>query len=487
MRLPSSSQITIRELLTLAIYDRSRIALGALIPFVFGLAASFNASSWYESSASLLVLRGNEYLAKSPSNAAVTDLGLEPKQILSAEAELVDNRNLLLQVLAQDTAHKIYPSMAGADQDRVLARLQSDLKIEAVFTAGVLRLTLRNPDPEVASATLQKIIALYLESRNATVGDQKTASMSEQADQMAAKLKDAESRLNQFSVDNGISDMKDQRSHLLKLRSDLLTDQGAAQAMIVSRETELNTTMKQLQSIPLTLESSSSYGRIRELENAKASLLTLELRRKDLISRLSENSEEVANVDLQISTVKSFLATEPELVHDSNRQARNPAYDMAERHATSLDAEIKGLEANNAQATKDVATVNRQLSTLDGVAQDYDRLAEAQRTAEEPLLAYLPKLEELKINEELSRRLASNVRLIEAATLPTERRSNSMLYLGTGIFLGVVGGLAATFGRTSLRQVCVLPTEMEEWLNMQSLLVIGYKEPEASYMNRRPR
>jgi uncharacterized protein involved in exopolysaccharide biosynthesis len=479
MRLSNSSQITIRELLTLVIYDRMRIALGALIPFSIGLAAALAASSWYESTASLLVMHGSEYLAKSPINASMTDLGLEPKQILSAEAELVDNRNLLIQVLNKVGVGKIYPDLENAEQDRVVERLSGDLKIEPVFSAGVLRLTLRNPDPVIASATLDKIIDLYLESRNAAVGDQKTASMTQEADQMAAKLKDAESTLNQFSVDNGIADMPSQRTHLLKLRSDLTASQGAVDSLIASRRTELQTTMNQLTSIPLTQHRSSTNGRIRELENAKASLLTLELRRKDLVSRLSDNSEEVANVDLQISTVKSFLATEPELVHDSSHDVRNPAYDLAERHVASLNAEIKGLEANTAQATKDIGAVNAQLSALDGVAQNYDRLAEAAHTAEEPLLAYLPKLEELKINEELSRRLSSNVRVIQNATLPTQRESNSGIFLGLGIFAGVIGGLAATFGRTSLRQVCVLPSEMEEWLSLHSLLVVGHKEPEA--------
>jgi uncharacterized protein involved in exopolysaccharide biosynthesis len=479
MRLSNSSQITIRELLTLVIYDRARIALGALIPFSVGLAAALAASSWYESTASLLILHGSEYLAKSPINASMTDLGLEPKQILSAEAELVDNRNLLIQVLNTVGVDKIYPGLENAEQDRVVERLSDDLKIEPVFSAGVLRLTLRNPDPVVASATLDRIIDLYLESRNAAVGDQKTASMTQEADQMAAKLRDAESTLNQFSVDNGIADMQGQRSHLLKLRSDLTANQGAVDSLIASRQTELRTTMDQLKSIPLTKHQSSSSGRVRELENAKASLLTLELRRKDLVSRLSETSEEVANVDLQISTVKSFLATEPELVHDSSHDVRNPAYDLAERHVASLDAEIKGLEANTAQATKDIAAVNAQLSALDGMAQNYDRLAEAAHTAEEPLLAYLPKLEELKVNEELSRRLSSNVRVIQNATLPTQRESNSGIFLGLGIFAGVVGGLAATFGRTSLRQVCVLPSEMEGWLGLNSLLVIGHKQPEA--------
>jgi uncharacterized protein involved in exopolysaccharide biosynthesis len=478
MRLPTSSQITIRELLTLAIYDRWRIVVGSLIPFSVGLAAALAAPSWYESSASLLVLHGSEYLARSPDNATVTDLGLEPKQILSAEAELVDNCNLLIQVLNKVGVGKIYPGLEDAEQDRVVEKLSTDLKIEPIFTAGVLRLTLRNPDPDAASATLEKIIELYLDGRNAAVGDQKTASMSDEADRMAAKLRAAESTLNQFSVDNDISDMQGQRSQLLKLRSDLTANAGAVISMIASRRTELRTVMNQLKSIPLTIHQSNSSGRVRELENAKASLLTLELRRRDLVTRLSEDSEEVANVDLQISTVKSFLATEPELVHDSSHDARNPAYDAAERHVASLDAEIKGLEANAAQAAKDIASVNTQLSTLDGVAQDYDRLSEAEHTAEEPLLAYLPKLEELKINEELSRRLSSNVRVIQNATLPTRRRSNSTIYLALGIFAGVLGGLTATFGRTSLRQVCVLPSEMEEWLGLQSLVVVRYKEPE---------
>jgi uncharacterized protein involved in exopolysaccharide biosynthesis len=478
MRLPNSSQITIRELLTLAIYDRARIALGALIPFSVGLAAALATSSWYESTASLLVLHGSEYLAKSSSSATVTDLGLEPKQILSAEAELVDNRNLLIQVLGKIGVGTVYPGLDDGDQDRAVERLSTDLRIDPVFTAGVLRLTLRNPDAQVASRTLDTIIELYQASRNAAVGDQKTTSMTQQAEQMAAKLRDAEGALNQFSVDNGISDMPNQRAHLLKLRSDLATDRGVVESNIASRRTELRTTLAQLKSIPLSIRQSSSSGRVRELENAKASLLTLELRRKDLVSRLSENSEDVANVDLQISTVKSFLATEPALIHDSNRDVRNPAYDAAERHIASLNADIKGLEANSAQTAKDIASVDAQLSTLDGLAQQYDRLSEAERTAEEPLLAYLPKLEELKINEELSRRLSSNVRVIENATLPTRRQSNADIYLALGIFAGVVGGLAATFGRTSLRQVCVLPSEMEEWLGLQSLLVVGYREPE---------
>jgi uncharacterized protein involved in exopolysaccharide biosynthesis len=476
MRLPNRNRITLRDLLTMAFYDRKHIAVGAAFPFLLGLLAALLATPWYESDASLLVLNGNDYFAKSSVNATVTSLGLQPKQILSAEAELIDNRNLMLDVLKQVGPARIYPGANPQDTERQLERLRADLQIEPVFSAGVLRLSLRNRDPGLAAETLARIVADYIEKRDQAVGDRKTASMAEQADQMSAKLKEAETALNRFSVEQGIYDMKGQRDQLLRMRSELSAQQAAVQALIASRRSEAAANMAQLRSIPPSLQASNSNGRVRELENAKASLLTLELRRKDLVTRLSEDSEEVKNVDLQISTVRSFLSTEPALIHDTSRETRNPAYDLAQRRLATLDAEIQGLEVNAAQATKDIAAITDRLSALDSQAPTYDRLAEAEHTAEETMLTYLPKLEELKINEELAQRLSSDVRIIQAATLPTIRHSNSRLYLFFGFLGAPIGGLAAAFFRTSLRQVCVVPSEMEQWLNLQPVLVISHKD-----------
>jgi uncharacterized protein involved in exopolysaccharide biosynthesis len=300
--------------------------------------------------------------------------------------------------------------------------------------------------------------------------------MTEQADQMALKLREAENAFHQFRIDNGISDLAPQRDYLLRLRSDLLAAQREAEASLQSGRAELDAANVQLKAIPATLRALDTSGRLRELENAKASLLTLELRRKDLVSRMSENSLEVTNLDLQISTVRSFIESEPALIHDSTHDTRNPAYDEALRRVASLGATIKGLDAKDAVAAKDIAAVSDRLASLDGLTPSFDRLAEAERSTEESLLAYLPKVEELKIDDELTHRESSNVRIIENATTPTRRRGNGGLFVAIGLFAGLIGGLAATFGKTSLRQVSILPGEMENWVKLPMLLAVDYRE-----------
>jgi len=470
------NRLTVRDLVTLALHDRISIAVGVAIPLILGLLAGLTSPSWYESSASLLVLRGSEYFAKSPVNAAPNGPGLDPDQVVSAEAELIDNRNLLLQVIDQLGPDKIYPSLSAGDQDKALERLRSDLKVEPVFAAGALHLSLRSRDPRTAAATLQKIIDTYLESRIGTVGNKMIVPMTEQADKMALKLREAENAFHQFRTDNGISDLAGQRDHLLRLRSDLLVGQREAEAGVLSSRAELDTANAQLKTIPSTLRAMDTNGRQRELENAKASLLTLELRRKDLVSRMSESNQEVANLDLQISTVQSFIASEPALIHDSTHDTHNPAYDEAQRHVAALAANISGLQARAGVASKDVAAVTERLSNLDSLTPTFDRLTEAEHTAEESLLAYLPKVDELKIDDELSQRQSSNVRIIENATMPTRRHGNGGLYLVLGLFGSLVGGLAATFGRTSMRQVSILPSEMARWIDLPPLLVVDYRQ-----------
>jgi uncharacterized protein involved in exopolysaccharide biosynthesis len=304
--------------------------------------------------------------------------------------------------------------------------------------------------------------------------------MTEQADKMALKLREAENALHQFDVDHDISDIVAQRDHLLRLRSDLAANQRDAEAQAAADRAELDAANAQVKSIPATMRALDSNGHLRELENAKASLLTLELRRKDLVSRMSETSEDVANLDLQIATVNSFIASEPSRIHASSHDTRNPAYDEAVRRIATLSAGIKGLEARAAAAAKSMVSVNERLTNLDTLGPTYERLAEAEHTTEDFLLAYLPKVAELKLDDELTHRQSSNVRIIENATMPTRRHDQGGIYLGVGIFLGLIGGLGATFVRASVRQVCILPNEMERWTRLPALLVVDYHMAEGA-------
>lgn len=475
----SRSRLTLRELVTLVLYDRQYIVAGFAIPLFVGLFAALTASGWYESTARLLVLPGPTYLAKSPLTADPNGPGLLPTQILTAEAELIDNRKLLLDVVDSLGPSAIYGDLGPGDREAALLRLQADLSVEPIFAAGVIRLALRNREAKSANVTLDRIIKTYQDSRLATVADRTIEPMEAQEKQLEERLRQAEDALHQFSVGHGLSDFEAEREHLLRMRLDLLANQREAEALVQARKAELDTARAQFASVPSAVQGPDSKGRVRDLEDAKASLLTLELRRKDLASRISEDSEDVRNIDLQIATVKGFVESEPARVQDSKRQARNPAYDEGQRRVASLEADVDGLQARAATAAENVARTTARLTELEGYGPTYARLQEAEKTAEQAFMEFRPKIDEARIRDEASRLLPSNVRVIEEATMPTRPHRRSRLYLMLGLFAGLVGAASATLVRFSMRQYCLMPHEMEQWTRLPALLVVNRTEARA--------
>ena len=445
------------------------------IPLAVALTFAVVTRPQFESAARFLVLPSRDYSTRSMLGAALSTIALDSSQIVSAEVELMGNRSLLLAVLESEGVAAIYPDLGPADRDAAILRLQHDLLIEPVFAASVIRLRFRNPDPARAAETLGNLIRTYFERRPAILRDDASSAVAKQGDDMAARLEDAENRLQTFATTNGIADLADQQERLLRREADLQDNEHEARAIATARSAELAAVMAQLAATPRDVRAASSDSRSRDLESAKSSLLTLELRRRDLVSRTADSSRDVANVDLQIATIRSFIAAEPPRQQSAVREARNPAIGELERRNASLAADLAGNQARIATVTQQLATIGAQRAELNAISAEYERLAGVERNVMETYRQYVPRAEEARIDEMLARGRPPNVRVIENPTPPEVVRGVRTMIIVAGILGSVIAALAVTFIRSSLRQTFVVPAEAERSLPWPLLMTVDQR------------
>ena len=472
--------VSLGELLALALYDRVAVTIGVVVPLGLAVAAYLLSATQYDSTARLLMLPSSDYAAVSPLGNDPSVTGLDTAQIVSTEVELITNRSLLLALIDRLGMPAIYPDLGAGDIDLAVLRLQRDLVAEPVFAASVVRLRFRHRDPQRSVAVLEALLKLYLEQRARVLREDASGPVAQQENGLEARLREADAALYRFGVEHGIADLAEQRSRLLRLQSDLQDDLREQGAIAAAREAELVSLRAQRLTTPPVVAVAVSSGQIHDVENAKSALLTLQLRRRDLVNRLPAGDPLIADNDRLIGTVTRFIAAEPPRPQDTQRDGRNPLLGDIDRRIAEGAAELAGAQARVATASAQLAGLGGQLGTLAGLAPDYERLVGLQKATAESFTAFVPRAEEVRIADLVARARPSSVRLIDSPSPPAPVLGGWRLFALLGLTGSVVAGLAATFLRSSLRQTYVLPVEAQRDLGWPLLLTVNQVEPFAA-------
>lgn len=187
----------------------------------------------------------------------------------------------------------------------------------------------------------------------------------------------------------------------------------------------------------------------------KSTLLSLELRRSELLSKFEPTYPLVVEIEKEIRETRATIAGEKDAPVRDETTDQNPTYEWVKSELAKAQTELSGLKA---QAVANQAALARyregarflQQATI--VQQDLLRTA---KTEEDNYLLYLRKQEEARINDALDERGILNVAIADPPTIPA-LPTHSFLYSGLlCVFLAVVGSVglavAADFFDPSFR------------------------------------
>ena len=455
---------------TLFRHWKSMLIVGVLI-----VAATIVGGLWtpaYESQMKILVeSRRSDAVVSSSS---VLPVQFNPNGVseedMNSEVELLKGDDLLRKVvLTTGLAGKRADGARPADEKIAAAarQLGRDLHMEAIRKSHVISVRYRSRDQKLAAAVLTALSSAYIEkhtevhrpSGEFTFFDEETV-------RFRQSLQQAQERLAAFSVDHHVVSAQAERDTALQQASDFDSKAQEAQALaaetqsrIVTLQGELGYAQPRITTAIRTSENPQLMGQL------KSTLLNLQLKRTELLTKYDPSYPLVQEVDHQVAETAAAIAGEERKPVRDETTDQNPGYQLIKDELAKAQAELSGYRAR-ASATRGIAVDYRkaaQVRDQDNTIQQNLMLdAKAQ---EDAYLLYMRKSEEAGINDALDRRGIVNVAIAEKPGVPSAPEQSPLLSMAFTLGLLFVGTFSTAFVMDAVDPTFHTPDQLSTYLD----------------------
>jgi len=472
----------LREFLTVLFKHKSRIAAVFSLFVLIGLVLSFLLPPVYEARSTVLIKVGREYISNAEVGNTRALLSLEQQEVLNSEIQILSNRELIEKVVTLLKVEALYPKLAKKTTSKISPREASILQVEKHLTvsgvkkSNVIEVSFQHEDPQVAAKVVNLLVELFREKHLKVFSDPQSTFLEKQLQIYRTKLGMSEESMQSFKQGNQVFSLDEQRSLLLKQRTEL----DSTLKNTDHRIDELREKLRSLsnQKFTSSVKNKSVYTNTekdRILVDAKAKLLSLQLTEQDLLKRYREDSRRVEDVRNEIQTVKNFLK-EQEAYISGTMETGGRIYQEVELEIIKTEADLKSQVAKAAGLRQQLRQLDGQIRTLDLNDMKFQKLKREMTSNEKYYRTYEDRLEEARISEDMNRSKLANISVIQPAAVPVMPvRPKKLLYMLLSIFIGTFSGMGLAFLSEHLSQVLTTPDAVERRLGLPVLTTISLR------------
>src|SRR5579862_30040 len=375
---------------------------------------------------------------------------------MNSEVELLQSEDVLREVVLaaglqqqhNSLRHRVLGYFLKEDEPtriaKAIIRLRNELDIEPIRKSNIIRVTYASSDPRVAVHVLQDIDDAYVKKSLAVHHPPGAFQFfDEETERYKKNLADAETRLKSFSEQEGGVSPQLARDITLQKLSEFNASLQQTDAEMASTTERISQLEQQSTTTPQRLTTQArAMDDAQVLQGLKTTLMNLELKRTELLTKYQPSYPLVQEVDKQIAEARSAIASEESKPLREETTDQNPTFAWIGSELAKAKADYSGLQARAAAMKNIVATYQAKAHELEQkgiVQQDLLRDVKAQ---EESYLLYQRKREEAQMSDALDRTRIVNVVIAELPAVPT-LPSNSPW---TTLALGIVVAMALSAG-----------------------------------------
>jgi len=491
----SASWPTLRDLLA-PVFRRSRLVAVSFSGILLGAVLSgLLLPKKYEAQMKILVRRERLDPVVTPDRDPQPQLRNEVREEeLNSEVELLKSRDLLEAVVTRCGLHEsrnnsiwarlesIFepgeaPPARGNDIriPQAVRSLEKTLQVEPIKKTNLIKVNYTSADPQQSARVLTTLASLYME-KHLTVHRPPGAFsfFQQETKRYREQLVAAEKRSADFSREEGIVAAQLEKEITLQKLAEFESALKETQTAAAEATKRVQALEAQLATTPLrqTTQVRTSDNTFL-LQQLKSTLLSLELKRTELLTRFAPTYDTVREVDTQIAQTHTAIDAALKTPVRDETTDRDPTHEWVRGELVKSRTELAATHERAQSIARVVRAYQEKASTLhqkETVQQDLKREV---KSAEENYLLYLRKQEEARISDAMDRRQILNVAIAEAATVPSLPSSPQWMFtlLVGGLLASVVSvGLAFVFDHfdPSLRT----PDEVQSLLNMPVLAAI---------------
>lgn len=500
-RYSSGDALTLRDAVA-PVFRQRRLALSIFMGVLGGavLAAALMPAK-YQAEMKILVNRdrADDIVTPNPDTRIVsTQAPSVTEQDLNSEVELLKSRDLLRSVAlacsldSQPTGFwgRISQRWSGshnveAARERRIARavdvLDRSIIAEPLKNTSLIQVMYASEDPQLSARVLQTLATLY-KQKHAEVHRPVGAFQffEREASDYGSQLAETEARLRRFDAANGLADSGTQEQLALQQISQLQAKLDEDHAAIRAAQDRADRLTKEQSASPLRQTTV-----IRKSENAEvlaqmeSTLLSLELRRREMLTKYAPDYPLVLETNAQIADAEKAISDAQRTQLEEVTTDRTPAQDWIATELAKTETDRAGLEAETASIDRDLLYAKSNAMRINREAAEQADLVRNVKTAEENYLLYVRKREEARISDLLDQKRIVNVSVAEAATVPTFPIQNWPWILAFGFFGAGAASVGTAYAADRLDSTFHSPDELGRYLDLKVLAAIPEKNGEA--------
>ena len=466
--------LTLRDVAAV-LFRQRRLLLASFVVILIAVVVSGVLTPTYEAEMKILVRRGrvDPVVTSQPERDAQVVREEITESELNSEVELLNSQDLLRKVVlanslqsAESSWHLFGKSSEEVRIARAVRQLGRSLKAEPLRKTNVISVTFESRDPELAARVLNSVASLYVEKHlqvHRPAGEFKF--FDEETAQLRRGLDLAETRLTDFTRDRGVVSAQMERDLTLQKASELEASLTQTQAAIAETEQRIRTLEQQIASIPPRMvrqERTSDNPQL--LQQMKSTLLTLELKRTELLSKFDPTYRPVQEIEKEIRDTRAAIDGEKNAPVRDETTDQDPTYEWVKSELVKAQSELSGLKARAAANNASLARYRSGARTLQQAAIAQQDLLQTAKTEEENYLLYRRKEEEARINDALDRGGILNVAIAESPTVPALPARSFWLYGLLSVFLAGTGSVGLAFTSDFLDPSFRTPDEVAGFL-----------------------
>ena len=412
----------------------------------------------YRAETKLLVKRERVDPVVTPEqNAPLMFHDTVSEEEINSEVELIQSNDVLQKVVTTCGLDKktfmsgiLHPGETQQNRtDRAVTRLRSDLQLEVIKKTNVISIAYEAPKPALAQQVLATLDKAYLDKH---LEVHHPAGQAEFFDQEAERYKEemmaAEAQLNKFTTQqNGVAPTV-QRDMVLQKLADFNSSLDTTRASIAETQKRIADLEAQSTSTPARMTTQMKKGdNAQVLQNLKATLLTLEMKRTELLTKYQPTYPLVVEVDKEIADTRAALTLEETSPVKEETTDQNPTYGWVASELAKAKADLSGFQARETalQAIVNVYMAQARKLEEQGILQG--DLMRTQKADEANYLLYMKKREEARIADAMDRTRILNVSVAQSPALPSLPTRSPWIFglvaclLASAVSLGVVFAL----------------------------------------------
>lgn len=399
--------------------------LAALFLLMFGTAAAYvlTRPPRYEAQMKLLLKRAR---SEAPLDVERRQAGTVATELsdgeIESEIELFRNRDSLATVVReQGLAAELNGTPGEAARVALAVReLGKRLSVFRIEKTNLIAVSLRDRDPERAARVLGRLAEIYLAKHTVLHRNQDSSQFfARQAEIYAEELDQAQRQLAEFRERHQVSLLAAEKEAALRRQDELERALQQTESEIESARDRVAQLRRQVRELPETVETQSRMARSETLlERLKATLLELENKRTELLTKYDSSYRLVREVDRQIEDTRRMLEQEQQARVVDRTSALNPLRQSLKGDLLRTETELAGLLAKRDKLAADLKQVRAGLVGLERITAEHDDLARRVKLAEENFLLYQRKREESRLADALDRERILNVSIVEQAAPP---------------------------------------------------------------------